>query len=305
MQKRFHSGLNIYFLTNYCGFSWCAEIASTSAPICRQTSNGGVCPCSLKGVAMTVAALSTAGFSQYIAASSNVSASQQAWQSLQQSLAQGNLSAAQSAFNAYSQLNPAQASSSGTAHRLPRSSPPTWPALGSALGSGNLSSAQSAFATVQNDLKSTPSQAVANAESAAAQTVQWVDDLLSLSDSSNSSPSTSPGRPGDRHAGQRLRVEHFLQHNEPDGRAAGKQVWRRKHGEYKQRDQFQHRGRHSTAPAARPAPRAPSAAATPAAAPASTPTHDGFGAANESMKAWFPTHSAQNAEWMGPPMLSI
>jgi hypothetical protein len=60
-------------------------------------------------------------------------------------------------------------------------------ALGSALGSGDLTTAQSAFATVQNDLKSTPSQAVASAESAVAQTVAWMDDLLSLSSSNNSS----------------------------------------------------------------------------------------------------------------------
>jgi len=60
-------------------------------------------------------------------------------------------------------------------------------ALGSALSSGNLSTAQSAFTTVQNDLKTTPSQAVTNAESAVAQTVQWVDDLLNLSGESNSS----------------------------------------------------------------------------------------------------------------------
>jgi len=138
---------------------------------------------------MTVAALSTAGFSQYIAASSNVSASQQAWQSLGQSLAQGNLSAAESAFKAYSQLNPAPASSSSTS--APSQLTTDMTALGSALSSGNLSSAQSAYATVQNDLKTTPSQAVANAESAAAQTVQWVDDLLSLSDSNNTSPSTT------------------------------------------------------------------------------------------------------------------
>jgi hypothetical protein len=67
---------------------------------------------------MTVAALSTAGFSQYIAASSDVSTSQKAGQLLEQSLAQGNLTAA-------------------------------------------------------------------------TQTGQWVDDLLSLSDSSNSSTSTA------------------------------------------------------------------------------------------------------------------
>jgi hypothetical protein len=143
---------------------------------------------------MTVAALSTAGFSQYIAASSNVSASQQAWQSLEQSLAQGNLTAAQSAFNAYSQLNPAPASSSGSSPESSQLST-DMAALGSAIGSGNLSSAQSAFATVEGDLKTNPSQAVASAESAAAQTVQWMDDLLSLSDSSSSSSSATTTDP--------------------------------------------------------------------------------------------------------------
>jgi hypothetical protein len=54
---------------------------------------------------MAIAALSNAGFSQFVAASSNVSASQQALQTLQQSLAAGNLSAAQTAFNTYQSLN--------------------------------------------------------------------------------------------------------------------------------------------------------------------------------------------------------
>jgi hypothetical protein len=144
---------------------------------------------------MTVAALSIAGFSQYIAASSSVSGSQQAWQSLQQSLAQGNLSAAASAFKAYSQLNPAQASASGGGSSATSQRSTDMAALGSAIGSGNLSTAQSAFATVQSDLESTPSQAIANAESAAAQTVQWVDDLLSFSNSSSSTPSTSTADP--------------------------------------------------------------------------------------------------------------
>jgi hypothetical protein len=62
-------------------------------------------------------------------------------------------------------------------------------ALGSAISSGDLSTAQSAFATVANDLKSTPSQAVSNAEAAVNQTVQWMDDLLSLS-SASSAPTT-------------------------------------------------------------------------------------------------------------------
>ena len=62
-------------------------------------------------------------------------------------------------------------------------------ALGSAISSGNLSTAESAFTSVQNDLQSTPSQSVANAEAAVNQTVQWVDDLLNLSGSA-SAPTT-------------------------------------------------------------------------------------------------------------------
>jgi hypothetical protein len=146
---------------------------------------------------MAVAALSTAGLSQYIAASSNVSASQQAWQSLEQNLASGNLKAAQSAFKTYSQLNQnlTEAGGSSTSSSTSSSSSASqlttdMKTLGSALSAGKLSTAQSAFATVQNDLKNSPSQAMANAESAVAQTVQWVDDLLNLS-SGNSQPTTS------------------------------------------------------------------------------------------------------------------
>jgi hypothetical protein len=138
---------------------------------------------------MPVAAFSTAGFSQYISASSNVSASQQAWQTLGQSLASGNLSAAKSAFAAYSKLNPAQTATSSSSSGASQLST-DMAALGSALSSGKLSTAQSAFAAAQNDLKSTPSQAITNAETAVAQTVQWVDDLLSLS-STSSAPKTS------------------------------------------------------------------------------------------------------------------
>src|SRR5271170_3573355 len=116
---------------------------------------------------MSVAALSTAGFSQYIAATSNVSASQQAFQSLQQSLASGNLTAAQSAFNTYNQLNQASTAAGATSSSSTSSTSQLakdMAALGSAIGSGNLSTAQSAFATVQSDLKNAPSQAITNAE---------------------------------------------------------------------------------------------------------------------------------------------
>jgi ribosomal protein S20 len=133
---------------------------------------------------MAVAALSTAGFNQYIAASSNVTASNQALQTLQQSLAAGNLTAAQSAFNTYQQLNQSTTSANSQLGT-------DWKTLGSAISSGNLTNAQSAFATVQSDLKSTPSQSITNAEAAVAQTVQWVDDLLNLSTSSSGAETTS------------------------------------------------------------------------------------------------------------------
>jgi hypothetical protein len=129
---------------------------------------------------MTIAALSTAGFSQYVAASSNVSASQQALQSLQQGLASDNLSSAQTAFNTYSQLNQNLSTPTGSSSSASSQLSTDMKALGSAIGSGDLSTAQSAFATVQNDLKSTPSQSITNAETAVNQTMQWMDDLLSL-----------------------------------------------------------------------------------------------------------------------------
>ena len=97
---------------------------------------------------MSIAALSTAGFTQFIAASTNVSASQKAFQSLQQALASGNLTAAQSAFTTYQQLNqsPTTASSSsstssnsGTSSSASTSQFSTdLTALGSAISSGNL-----------------------------------------------------------------------------------------------------------------------------------------------------------------------
>jgi hypothetical protein len=145
---------------------------------------------------MAVAALSTAGFSQYVSASSNVSASQQAFQALQQNLAMGNLTAAKTAFDNYQQLSGSTATDSGAAtssSSSPASAPASSPlatdmaSLGTALNAGNLAKAQTAFATVQSDLKSTPPQAVVSAESAASQTVQWIDDLLSLT-SANDAP---------------------------------------------------------------------------------------------------------------------
>jgi hypothetical protein len=66
-------------------------------------------------------------------------------------------------------------------------------ALGSALTSGNLSSAQSAFATVLGDLKNSASPAQTNEATAASQTVELVNELLSTvnSSSGNGTSSTS------------------------------------------------------------------------------------------------------------------
>jgi hypothetical protein len=141
---------------------------------------------------MSVAALSSAGFTQYIDAASNVSASQQALQSLQQSLAAGNLTAAQIAFNAYQQLNQAVSNATGNTSTSASGSQFTndLNALGTAISSGNLSTAQSAFATFQSDLQASPAQSITNAVSAATQTVQWIDDLLNLTESNNDSSDT-------------------------------------------------------------------------------------------------------------------
>ena len=142
-------------------------------------------------VTMATAALSIAGFSAYVASSSNISASQQAFQSLQQALASGNLTAAQTAFTKYQSLTANLAQTSGSSSNSQLTTDLT--ALGTAISSGNLTSAQSAFATVQNDLKSTTSPSVAAAENAVAQTVSEVQDLLSIfSSSSSSTTSTDP-----------------------------------------------------------------------------------------------------------------
>jgi hypothetical protein len=59
--------------------------------------------------------------------------------------------------------------------------------LQNSLASGDLNGAQSAFATVQSDLKNAPSLAQANEISAASQSVQLVNALLSSLNSSTAS----------------------------------------------------------------------------------------------------------------------
>lgn len=141
---------------------------------------------------MSIAALSNAAFAQYVSSSSNVNASQQAFQSLQQSLAAGNLTAAQTAFNTYQALNQ-NLTSAGTGTSSTSQLSTDLTALGKAIASGDLAASQSAFATVQDDLKTTPSQAIAAAVAAANQTVSEIDALLSVfNTTNNASTNTDP-----------------------------------------------------------------------------------------------------------------
>lgn len=64
-------------------------------------------------------------------------------------------------------------------------------ALGTALTAGDLSTAQSAFATLQSDLKTSPSPSQRNETNAASQSLQLVQEVLSTLDSSSASSSSN------------------------------------------------------------------------------------------------------------------
>jgi hypothetical protein len=139
---------------------------------------------------MAIGALTAGGLSQYVLDSSNLTQTQQAWQTLQQSLAAGNLSAAQTAFNSYQQLTQNLTNISGSSAASTQFTT-DMTTLGTALSAGSLSAAQSAFATVQADMKNAPTQPMANATAAMAQVEDWVNDLLDSADPSGSSAAFS------------------------------------------------------------------------------------------------------------------
>ncbi len=136
---------------------------------------------------MTIGSISAASLSQYVLSSSSAAQMQQALQSLQNSLASGDLSGAKSAFQTVQKLNDGAAVASGSTGSSSSQLSTDLAVVGSALNSGDLSTAQSAFATVQSDLKNAPSPAQANEISAAAQSVQLVNGLLSSLNSSTTS----------------------------------------------------------------------------------------------------------------------
>jgi ribosomal protein S20 len=128
---------------------------------------------------MAISSISAASLSQYVLSSSNSTQLQQALQALQNSLASGDVNAAQSAFQTVQKLNQNLATASGTSASSSSQLTTDLTALGSALSSGDLSTAQSAFATVQNDLKNGNSPSQPNETDTASQSVQLVAELLS------------------------------------------------------------------------------------------------------------------------------
>lgn len=133
-----------------------------------------------------ISSISAFGLSQDVF-SSGYSTQQQALQALQNNLASGNLTGAQSAFQSLQSVLQNSATSAGSTLSSNSQLTTDLTALGSALSSGNLTTAQSAFATVLGDLKNSASSAQINEATAASQSLQLVDNLLSTLNSNNSS----------------------------------------------------------------------------------------------------------------------
>jgi hypothetical protein len=136
---------------------------------------------------MSISSISAASLSQYVFQSSNSAPLKQTTQNLQNSLASGDLGGAQSAFQTLLTLYQNSATAGGSALASNSQLSTDLTALGSALSSSDLSTAQSAFATLQNDLKNSPSPAQANETTAAAQSIQLVQQVLSTLNSSSAS----------------------------------------------------------------------------------------------------------------------
>lgn len=140
---------------------------------------------------MSTSGISAAGLSQDVL-SSSVSPLQAALQSLQSSLSTGNLTSANSAFQTLQTVLQDSATASRTTLGSNSQLTTDLTSLGSALSSGNVSTAQSAFATVLGDLTGTATPAVVNEATAASQSVQLVQELLSSVDAGSTATSTDP-----------------------------------------------------------------------------------------------------------------
>jgi len=146
---------------------------------------------------MTIGSISAPGLSQYVLPSGTSTHVEQALQVLQESLASGDLTVANMAFQTVQKLhqNSANAIEDSLSSNSPSQLSTDLAALGRALSSGDLSTAQSAFAAVHSDLNKVPSPSQTNEINAASQSVQLVHELLSSLNPSSppSSSSTSNG----------------------------------------------------------------------------------------------------------------
>jgi hypothetical protein len=138
---------------------------------------------------MSITPISAAGLSQDVLLSSN-SPQQQALQTLQISLSSGDLNAAQSAFQTLQTLFQNSELTTGSTSVSNSQLATDLSALGSALSSGDLSTAQSAFTTVQGDLSNSASTAEVSEDTAAAQSLQLVEGILSTLNPSTVSSSS-------------------------------------------------------------------------------------------------------------------
>ncbi|MGA7080814.1 MAG: hypothetical protein WBQ43_12115 [Terriglobales bacterium] len=140
---------------------------------------------------MTVGSISAASLSQYVLSSSQSNPLQQAMESLQDSLASGDLNGAQAAFQTLQNLNQSLENASGNSASSYTQLSTDMTTLGSALSSGDLSTAQTAFSAVESDLKSSNSPSLTNEMNAASQSVQMVQQLLIPLNENGSSSSSS------------------------------------------------------------------------------------------------------------------
>ena len=139
------------------------------------------------GSAMSITPISAAGLGQYVLQASNSAPLKQALQSLQNSLASGDLSGSQSAFQTLQTLYQNSATAGGSTLSSSSQLSTDLTAIGTALTAGDLPTAESAFATLQNDLKTAPTPTLTNEANAATQSIQLVQQILSTLNSSSAS----------------------------------------------------------------------------------------------------------------------
>ena len=140
---------------------------------------------------MSITPISAAGLGQYVLQASNSTQLNRALQSLKNSLASGDVSGSQSAFQTLQTLYQDSATAGGSTLSSSSQLSTDLSAIGTALTAGDLSTAQSALATLQSDLKTSASPSQTNETNAASQSLQLVEGILSTLNSSTASSSSS------------------------------------------------------------------------------------------------------------------